>query len=107
MSDATLPALPVTAPFRAPTDEAPLARRALIALAVTGVAVLVLAPLLVVFAEALRTGEGESEGVRTYAPRPDERPEGFIPGLVKLPPNEAGLGTFFLLLPTLGARYDF
>lgn len=58
MSDATLPALPVTAPFRAPTDEAPLARRALIALAVTGVAVLVLAPLLVVFAEALRTGAG-------------------------------------------------
>lgn len=57
MSDATLPTtLPRPARFRAPTEESPLARRVLIGLAVTGVAVLVLAPLVIVFAEALKTG---------------------------------------------------
>lgn len=44
--------------FRAPTEETPLARRVMIGLAVAGIAVLVLAPLLVVFAEALSRGIG-------------------------------------------------
>ncbi|MRX52147.1 sulfate ABC transporter permease subunit CysW [Paracoccus sp. S-4012] len=63
MSDATLPLPAVVRPcrrFRAPTDEAPAARRLLIALAVVGIAVLVLAPLIVVFAEALADGVAAS-----------------------------------------------
>ena len=44
--------------FRNPTSETPLARRSLIALAVLGMALLVAAPLLVVFAEALAKGVG-------------------------------------------------
>ena len=51
MSDTTIP-------FRNPTSETPLARRSLIALAVLGMAVLVAAPLFVVFAEALAKGIG-------------------------------------------------
>ena len=49
-----------TAPlkFRPATAEAPLARWAMIGLAVLGLAVLVFAPLLVVFAEALSNGVG-------------------------------------------------
>ncbi|MDQ1899912.1 sulfate ABC transporter permease subunit CysW [Paracoccus sp. WLY502] len=50
MSDATLPT------FRTATEEAPLLRIALIAIAVAGLAILVFAPLAVVFAEALRDG---------------------------------------------------
>ncbi len=44
--------------FRSATEETPLARRAMIGLAVLGIAVLVFAPLLVVFAEALSRGVG-------------------------------------------------
>lgn len=44
--------------FRAPTEETPLARRVMIGLAMAGIAALVLAPLLVVFAEALSRGIG-------------------------------------------------
>ena len=54
-------------PFRNPTSETALARRSLIALAVLGMALLVAAPLLVVFAEALSRGVGaalESLGSR-------------------------------------------
>ncbi|MBL8562463.1 MAG: sulfate ABC transporter permease subunit CysW [Gemmobacter sp.] len=51
MSDTTLP-------FRNPTSETVLARRSLIALAVLGMALLVGAPLLMVFAEALAKGLG-------------------------------------------------
>ena len=51
MSDTTLP-------FRNPTSETALARRSLIALAVLGMALLVGAPLLMVFAEALAKGLG-------------------------------------------------
>lgn len=47
MSDAT---------FRPATEETPLARRILIGLAVAGLAILVLAPLVAVFVEALRDG---------------------------------------------------
>jgi sulfate/thiosulfate transport system permease protein len=54
MSDTALP-LPRPA-FRAATDEAPLLRIVLIAIAVAGLAVLVFAPLAVVFAEALKQG---------------------------------------------------
>ena len=43
-------------PFRSATDETPLARWALIAFAFAGLAVLVFAPLIAVFAEALRQG---------------------------------------------------
>lgn len=50
MSDAT------THRFRSATEEAPLARWALIGLAVAGLAILVFAPLIAVFAEALRDG---------------------------------------------------
>lgn len=49
MSDAT---------YRAATEETPLARRILIGLAVAGLAILVLAPLVAVFVEALRDGLG-------------------------------------------------
>jgi len=42
--------------FRSATEETPLARRVLIALAVLGLGVLVAAPLVVVFAEALARG---------------------------------------------------
>lgn len=42
--------------FRSATDETPLLRMALIAIAVAGLAILVLAPLIVVFAEALKNG---------------------------------------------------
>jgi sulfate transport system permease protein len=42
--------------FRLATQETPLARRALIALAVAGLALLVAAPLIAVFVEALRQG---------------------------------------------------
>lgn len=42
--------------FRSATEETPSARRAMIGLAVFGIAVLVFAPLLVVFAEALSRG---------------------------------------------------
>ena len=45
-------------PFRSATEEAPVARWSLIGVAVLGIAVLVFAPLLVVFAEALRQGWG-------------------------------------------------
>lgn len=51
MSDTTIS-------FRNPTSETPLARRSLIALAVLGMLVLVAAPLIVVFAEALSRGVG-------------------------------------------------
>jgi sulfate transport system permease protein len=44
--------------FRPATEEAPVARWTLIGVAVLGIAVLVFAPLLVVFAEALRQGWG-------------------------------------------------
>ena len=54
MSDAALHTRPRT--FRAATEEAPLLRIVLIAIAVAGLAVLVFAPLAVVFAEALRDG---------------------------------------------------
>ncbi|MFC3166782.1 sulfate ABC transporter permease subunit CysW [Paracoccus fontiphilus] len=50
MSDTTLPT------FRAATEEAPFLRIALIGIAVAGLAVLVFAPLAVVFGEALREG---------------------------------------------------
>lgn len=50
MSDTALPT------FRAATEEAPLLRIVLIAVAVAGLAVLVFAPLAVVFAEALKDG---------------------------------------------------
>ncbi len=49
MSDTTIP-------FRAATEESPLARWTLIGVAVAGLAVLVLAPLAAVFAEALKQG---------------------------------------------------
>jgi sulfate transport system permease protein len=54
-------------PFRHATEETPLSRRILIGLAVTGLAILVLAPLVAVFVEALRDGIGaalESLGSR-------------------------------------------
>ncbi|MDH2327501.1 sulfate ABC transporter permease subunit CysW [Cereibacter sp. SYSU M97828] len=46
--------------FRAPTEEAPIVRRILIGVVVALLAVLVLAPLFVVFAEALSRGVGEA-----------------------------------------------
>ena len=62
MSDLSLthpaPRPPKAGRFRAPTDEAPAARRALILVSVLGLAVLVLAPLVTVFAEALARGVG-------------------------------------------------
>ena len=45
-------------PFRAATDETPLARRLLIGLAAGGLVLLVFAPLIAVFAEALARGWG-------------------------------------------------
>ena len=60
MSDASLShGLPRKAPaarFRSPTTETPVARRVLIGLAIFGIAILVFAPLVVVFAEALARG---------------------------------------------------
>ncbi len=50
MSDVAIPR------FRPATDETPLARRVMIGVAVAGIGILVFAPLLVVFAEALRQG---------------------------------------------------
>jgi sulfate transport system permease protein len=44
--------------FRSATEETPFARSAMIGLAVIGIAVLVFAPLLIVFAEALSRGVG-------------------------------------------------
>ncbi|WP_112875305.1 sulfate ABC transporter permease subunit CysW, partial [Paracoccus endophyticus] len=63
MSDAALPPsarTPGVVPhrFRAPTDEAPVARLILILLSVLGMGTLVLAPLATVFAEALSRGIG-------------------------------------------------
>ncbi len=52
MSDAAT----LAARFRAPTQEAPAARLALIAVAALGVALLIFAPLVAVFAEALAKG---------------------------------------------------
>lgn len=56
MSDTT--ALKTALKFRPATAESPLARWAAIGIAVTGIAVLVFAPLLAVFAEALTRGIG-------------------------------------------------
>ncbi|HMM08031.1 MAG TPA: sulfate ABC transporter permease subunit CysW [Paracoccus solventivorans] len=53
MSDASL--APATR-YRGATEEAPFARRILIAIAVTGLGILVAAPLIVVFTEALADG---------------------------------------------------
>lgn len=53
MSDASL--APATR-YRAATEEAPVARRILIAIAVAGLGILVAAPLIVVFTEALADG---------------------------------------------------
>ena len=53
-----LPPLHPATRFRPATDEAPWVRRTLIGIAVLGLAVLVFAPLLVVFAEALKEGVG-------------------------------------------------
>ena len=50
MSDASVPR------FRAATEETPVARILLIAIAFGGIAVLVFAPLIAVFAEALQKG---------------------------------------------------
>ena len=47
-------------PFRAATDETPLARRLLIGLAAGGLVLLVFAPLIAVFAEALARGWGSA-----------------------------------------------
>ena len=52
MSDSHLAARP----FRAATEETPIVRRLLIAVAIGGLALLVFAPLAAVFAEALRQG---------------------------------------------------
>ncbi len=57
MSDATtLAAPPRPRAFRAATEESPAVRRGLILIAVAGLAILVFAPLIVVFAEALAKG---------------------------------------------------
>ena len=56
MSDATLHKPATPARFRSATDELPAARWALIAVAVGGLALLVGAPLVIVFAEALSRG---------------------------------------------------
>lgn len=55
MSEASL-TRPAAARFRPATEETPAARRVLIALAVAGLGILVFAPLIAVFAEALREG---------------------------------------------------
>ena len=55
MSDATLQK-GTTTRFRSSTEESPLARRALIGIAFIGLAILVFAPLIAVFAEALADG---------------------------------------------------
>ena len=56
MSDAST----LAARFRAPTQESPAARLALIAVAFAGVALLIFAPLVAVFAEALAKGAVEA-----------------------------------------------
>ncbi|MCG6112573.1 MAG: sulfate ABC transporter permease subunit CysW [Paracoccus sp.] len=56
MSDATLPKPATPARFRSATEESPAARWALIAVAVGGLALLVGAPLVIVFVEALSRG---------------------------------------------------
>ena len=58
MSDATLHTPATPARFRSATEESPAARWALIAVAVGGLALLVGAPLVIVFAEALVRGGG-------------------------------------------------
>jgi sulfate transport system permease protein len=64
MSDATLQK-ETTARFRYPTEESPLARRALIGIAFGGLSILVFAPLIAVFAEAL--ADGVSAALRSLA----------------------------------------
>ncbi|GGO32559.1 sulfate ABC transporter permease subunit CysW [Gemmobacter aquaticus] len=64
MSDATLQK-GTTARFRSATEESPLARRALIGVAFIGLAILVFAPLIAVFAEAL--ADGVSAALRSLA----------------------------------------
>ena len=64
MSDATLQK-GTTARFRSATEESPLARRALIGIAFIGLAILVFAPLIAVFAEAL--ADGVSAALRSLA----------------------------------------
>lgn len=64
MSDATMQKAP-TARFRSATEESPLARRALIGIAFGGLAILVFAPLIAVFAEAL--ADGLSAALRSLA----------------------------------------
>ena len=56
MSDASL----LASRFRAPTQESPAARFALIAVAFAGVALLIFAPLVAVFVEALAKGAVEA-----------------------------------------------
>lgn len=58
MSDTTLPVSARPSHFRAATDETPLARRVMIGLAAGGLLLLVFAPLVAVFAEALARGWG-------------------------------------------------
>ncbi|RJL10424.1 sulfate ABC transporter permease subunit CysW [Paracoccus siganidrum] len=58
MSDTTLPVSARPSHFRAATDETPTARRVMIGLAVGGLLLLVFAPLIAVFAEALARGWG-------------------------------------------------
>lgn len=64
MSDATIQK-GTTARFRSATEESPLARRALIGIAFGGLAILVFAPLIAVFAEAL--ADGLSAALRSLA----------------------------------------
>ncbi|MFZ0098741.1 MAG: sulfate ABC transporter permease subunit CysW [Gemmobacter sp.] len=64
MSDATMQKAP-TVRFRSATEESPLARRALIGIAFGGLAILVFAPLIAVFAEAL--ADGLSAALRSLA----------------------------------------
>lgn len=64
MSDATLQK-GTTARFRSATEESPLARRVLIGTAFIGLAILVFAPLIAVFAEAL--ADGVSAALRSLA----------------------------------------
>jgi sulfate transport system permease protein len=64
MSDATMQKAP-TARFRSATEESPLARRALIGIAFGGLVILVFAPLIAVFAEAL--ADGLSAALRSLA----------------------------------------
>ena len=64
MSDATIQK-GTTVRFRSATEESPLARRALIGIAFGGLAILVFAPLIAVFAEAL--ADGVSAALRSLA----------------------------------------